>query len=56
MDEMKSYCVKDHLTGHVFKLLLTEEELKNFLNKNREYSQWTDSQECGEAGSLFGIE
>lgn len=49
---MKSWCIKDHLTGHVFKLLLTEEDLKKFLDENREYSECIDCVECDDAPSI----
>lgn len=49
---MKSWCIKDHFTGHIFKLLLTEEELKNFLNENQQYSECIDCIECDDAPSL----
>ena len=31
---MKTWCVKDHLTGHVFKVLLDNEQFQEFLKKN----------------------
>lgn len=49
---MKSYCIKDQFTGHVFKILLTEEEFKDFLNKNSEYNECIDCIECDDAPSI----
>lgn len=50
---MRTWCVKDHLTGHVFKVLLTEEEFKEFLEKNPEINECIDCIECDDAPSLL---
>jgi len=49
---MKTWCVKDHLTGHVFKILLTEEEFKEFLIKNPDIDECIDCIECDDAPSI----
>lgn len=49
---MKSYCIKDSLTGHVFKVLMTEEEFKEFLDKYTDMSECIDCVECDDAPSL----
>lgn len=49
---MKSWCVKDHLTGHVFKILLTKEELQKFLEKNSYMTECINCVECDDAPSI----
>jgi hypothetical protein len=49
---MKSYCIKDHITGHVFKILLTEEEFQEFLRSNPNIDECIDCVECDDAPSL----
>lgn len=49
---MKSYCLIDHLTGHVFKILLTEEELNQYLNENPDIALCIDCDECTDAPSI----
>lgn len=49
---MKTYCLKDNLTGHVFKVLLTEEELQDFLIKNPDLDECVDCIECEDANSI----
>ena len=49
---MKTRCVKDHLTGHVFKVLLTEEEFQEFLRKNPDIDECIDCIECDDAPSI----
>lgn len=50
---MKSWCVKDHLTGHIFKVFLTKEEFKKFLEKNEEISECINCIECDDAPSIM---
>lgn len=50
---MKSYCLKDHFTGHVFKTLFTEEELQKFLNENSDITECIDCEECYDAPSII---
>ena len=50
---MKTWCVKDHLTGQVFKVLLSEEEFKNFLCENPDIDDCVDCIECDDAPSLY---
>ena len=49
---MKTWCLKDHLTGHIFKVLLTEEELQKFLKENPDIDECIDCIECDDAPSL----
>jgi hypothetical protein len=49
---MKTWCIKDHLTGHVFKVLLTTEELQNFLKGNPDLDECIDCIECEDAPSI----
>lgn len=49
---MKSYCLKDHLTGHVFKVLLTKEELDIYLKDNPNFKECIDCVECDDAPSI----
>ena len=50
--KMKSYCLKDHNTGHVFKVLLTKEELDTYLNENPDMKECIDCVECDDAPSI----
>lgn len=50
---MKTYCIKDHLTGHVFKVLLTEEELTEYLEKNEGEFEKVDCVEYDDSPSLL---
>jgi hypothetical protein len=49
---MKTWCLKDHNTGHIFKVILTEEELKDFFDKNPNISECIDCIECDDASSI----
>lgn len=49
---MKSWCIKDHITGHIFKVLLTEEEFKKFLEENPNINECIDCIECDDAPSI----
>ena len=49
---MRSWCVKDHLTNHVFKILLTQEEFEEFLKNNPEMKECIDCIECDDAPSI----
>jgi hypothetical protein len=49
---MKSWCLKDHITGHVFKIFLNEEKLKEYLDKNSNISECVDCIECDDAPSI----
>lgn len=49
---MKSYCIKDHLTGHIFKILLNEEEFQDFLKENPDMNECIDCVECSDAPSI----
>ncbi len=50
--KMKTWCVKDHLTGNIFKVILTQEELDNFFQKNPNISECIDCIECEDAPSI----
>jgi hypothetical protein len=49
---MQTWCIKDHLTGHIFKILLTEEEFQNFLTENPDMGECIDCVECEDAPSI----
>ncbi len=49
---MKTWCVKDHLTGHIFKVFLTEEEFQRFLKTNPDIDECIDCIECDDAPSI----
>ena len=49
---MKTYCVKDHLTSKIFKVLFNEQEFQEFLNKNPEISECINCIECEDAPSI----
>lgn len=50
---MKTWCIRDNLTGHIFKVLLSEEELKDFLQKNPDLDECIDCIECDDAPSIY---
>ncbi len=49
---MKTYCVKDHLTGHIFKVFVTEEKFQKFLRENPDIDECIDCIECEDASSI----
>lgn len=49
---MKSWCIKDNLNGHIFKILLTDEEFKDFLQKNPDLDECIGCVECDDAPSI----
>ena len=49
---MKSWCIKDPSTGHVFKVLLTEEEFQEFLKSHPDIDECIDCIECDDANSI----
>lgn len=49
---MKSYCVKDHSTGRVFKVFVTEEGFKEYLKLNPDIDECIDCVECHDAPSI----
>jgi hypothetical protein len=49
---MKTWCLKDHLTGNIFKVILTQEELDIFFQKNPNVSECIDCIECEDALSV----
>ena len=49
---MKSWCLKDHLTGHIFKVILTEDDLQEYLKNNPDIQECIDCIECDDAPSI----
>jgi hypothetical protein len=49
---MKTWCVKDHLTGKIFKVLFSEQEFQEFLKKNPDIDECIDCIECEDAPSI----
>jgi len=49
---MKTYCIKDHLTGHIFKIFVTEEDFQKFLKENPDMNECIDCVECEDASSI----
>ncbi len=49
---MKTYCIKDHLTGHIFKIFVTEEDFRKFLTENPDVDECIDCIECDDASSI----
>ena len=49
---MKTYCVKDHLTGKIFKVFFNEQEFKDFLKKNPDIDECINCIECEDASSI----
>jgi hypothetical protein len=49
---MKTWCIKDHLTGHIFKILLTKEEFEDFIKSNPNMIECIDCIECEDAPSI----
>ncbi len=49
---MKSWCIKDHITGRVFKVFLSNEEFQDYLKKNPDIDECVDCIECDDAPSI----
>ncbi len=49
---MKSWRIKDHLTGHIFKILLNKEDFQKFLKENPNMDECIDCVECDDAPSI----
>jgi hypothetical protein len=49
---MKTWCVKDYLTGQIFKVLLTEDAFQQFLKANPDIDECIDCMECDDAPSI----
>jgi polyferredoxin len=49
---MKPYCIRDQITGQVFKVLFTEEEFQNFLKETPNMIECIDCVECIDAPSI----
>lgn len=50
---MKSFCLKEHTTGTVFKILLSEEELEEYLKDHPEFDRLADCTEYDDSPSLL---
>lgn len=50
---MKSFCLKDHKTGTVFKILLSEEELNEYLKDHPDFDRLADCSEYDDAPSML---
>jgi hypothetical protein len=49
---MKTWCVKDHLTGQIFKVILTEDAFQKFLKENSDIDECIECIECDDAPSI----
>jgi len=49
---MKTWCVKDHLTGKIFKIILTEDAFQEFLKENPDIDECIECIECDDAPSI----
>ena len=49
---MKTWCVKDHLTGQIFKVILTEDAFQQFLKENPDIDECMECMECDDAPSI----
>jgi hypothetical protein len=49
---MKNWCLKDNLTGNVFKVFLTRESLDEYLERNPDIDECIDCVECDDAPSI----
>lgn len=49
---MKTYCLKDHATGKIFKVFVTEEKLQEYLKANPDIDECIDCVECDDASSI----
>lgn len=50
---MITYCLKDHITGKLIKVLLTKEDLDEFMANNPHLSECVDCIECDDSPSIF---
>jgi len=49
---MKSWCIKDNKTGQFFKVLLSREELEDYLKENPHIIECINCIECDYASSI----
>ena len=49
---MKNWCLKDKLTGNVFKVFFTRESLDEYLEKNTNIEECINCVECDDAPSI----
>lgn len=52
LKDMKNYCIKDNLTGHIFRVFLTEEKFQEFLKENPDMDECIGCIECDDAPSI----
>lgn len=50
---MKTWCLKDQLTGHIFKVIFNEEDLKDYLSKNPDITECINCIECDDASTIL---
>lgn len=50
---MKSWCLKDSITGQIFKVIMNEEEIKKFLEKYNDIDHCIDCIECDDSPTLL---
>jgi polyferredoxin len=49
---MKTWCLKNNLTGNIFKVFLTKEGLNEYLERNSDIEECIDCIECADAPSI----
>jgi hypothetical protein len=49
---MKTWCIKDNLTGHIFKVLFTKEEFEKYIEDNPDMEECINCTECDDAPSI----
>ena len=49
---MKTYCIKDILTGFIFKIFVTEEGFQKYINENPDMKECVKCVECEDAPSI----
>lgn len=49
---MKTYCLKDLITGRIFKIFLSEEDLEKYLKEHSEVTECIGCIECEDAPSI----
>ena len=49
---MKNWCLKNNLTGDIFKVFLTKEKLSEYLETNLNIEECIDCIECDDAPSI----
>lgn len=49
---MKTWCIKDYSTGHIFKTFMSEQEFQEFLRQNPDMDECINCVECEDAPSI----